>query len=255
MRKMTLAVLGMLCSATVQAAPVTPTFDTFDVLPGAEFESNSPEPSPAASSVFAGMDGDIVTIGLTAIPRFLNPPLRNDGAGIFHAKTGENSGDPDDTNPDPAERLGPTWSVGIFIDVQGQSGNTVGDYQFQLFYDFDPGEGTDLSELGVLNLSAVSGPRIDSNIDMGLDAVLAITQSLPGLGSVTAPAFGPFDPLVQGEYSFLLRSAVVADSSVAINVQAVPLPGAAAFLLTGLGSLLFFRRRSRRFARTETMPA
>ncbi|MEM9147624.1 MAG: hypothetical protein AAGC57_15665 [Pseudomonadota bacterium] len=61
------------------AAPVTPSFQRFGDLPQATFGDTGIPTDPTAIRVFDGLDGDTVTLGLSATERFATPAVETDG--------------------------------------------------------------------------------------------------------------------------------------------------------------------------------
>lgn len=85
------AVGSIICASSfAAAAPVTPVFQTFGDLAGAEFGGDGIPNDAVAISTFTAQNGDMLTLGLTATGRFANPPVGNDGAGTFTADPGAN---------------------------------------------------------------------------------------------------------------------------------------------------------------------
>lgn len=236
--------VGLLGSAL--AAPVTPTFGTFGDLSQATFGGNGIPTDPTAFDVFSLGNGQSLTLGLAATPRFNNADLGNDGAGTYSAVAGLNDGTPGST----AGLLGTTWNFSFFAGITGtptgQLEFDLGSLGLELFYDFDPGAGTDRSELGTLDLSLGSillgQPLLfegSENLAFGFLAVDAF-----GISSPQAPSF---DPFAAGEYSFALASSV-GEVAINVNVSAVPLPAPLALLLAAFAGLGIVARRKARAA-------
>lgn len=243
------ATAAILWAGTGFAAPLSPSFQIFGDLPQATFGGTQIPTNPTAISTIAGLDDDMITFGLSATQRFNNPALSNDGNGTYFAGTGSNDGTPGSN----AGLLGSTWNINFFVEIEGDDGNEIGDYGIQLLYDFDPGVDTDESALGVIE----SGDEFPGQLSQGSQNLLFpfLAVSVDPLefdlgggvivnfgGSITAPG-GSFDPTALGQYSFALRSTVL-DAGVSINVETIPLPGAAILLLTALGGLLVVRRKT-----------
>lgn len=226
---------ALLMATSASAASITPTFSTFGTLAGATFGgSGIPNTAVAITTINLG-SGIVVTLGLTATPRTPSTdPVTNDGAGTFTAQAAAGS-----------TATTSRWNVDYFAGVAGGSAARL---DFVLRYDTDPGVGTDESQLGRWDLSAsygASNPIQDSqNIGFGF-----LQANAPP--TITPPAFGTFNPLAVGEYSFELLAFDHSTGSLlgtaAINVDTVPEPGTIALFATGLfGIALGVARRRHR---------
>jgi len=244
-----LALLPMIGPA--QASSVVPTFDRFGPLPEATFGGTG-IPNDAVAVTEIVDDGNTITLGLTAHQRFANPPLSNDGAGTFTATTGANFGDPTGATM-PSSIKGATWNFAFFMKIEG--GGTFDDYQFDVLYDFDPGAGTDEADHGILDINAAilagGGTLSDFTLVQGSQNSLFGFLNDGSLPFITPPSFSPFDPNVQGEYSFALITsqdeAELGRSAIVVNV--VPEPSSLALAGCGALGLIGAAGLRRRFAR------
>lgn len=137
---------------------------------------------------------------------------------IYYVETGKYGGDGSDK--DYAK-----WNFAFYVAVQGTP--TPGTYTVKLFYDFDPGPGTDENSHGIVTVPIPTLFQNSWNLAM---------QFLNGMGPYYDPNYISlpekegtplqFNPNVNGEYTF--RLAVYKDSSdlggVSIKVNAVPEP-------------------------------
>lgn len=227
-------------AGVVQAAPITPTFDSFGDLPAATFGgAGIPNDAVAITTIVDGPN--TVTLGLTAHERFAEPPVGNNGAGTFSALAGGFPGDSSLAR----------WNFAFYIDIAG--GGTFADYAFDLLYDLDPASGTDAADHGVIDFNAVltaaaiplaSVTLVEDSQNSGFGYLSA------GVPGVTPPTFTPFDPAATGQYTFALRAFDVAGNSLgesAIQVNTVPEPISAALFGIGAAGMAVggFRRRRR----------
>ena len=246
MNAMKLLVLGLLwATGAVLAVPITPN-STLIPLPAATFGgSGIPNTSVAVTNV-----GN-VTLGLSAAARFDNPTVTNNGAGTFYALAGV-----DNHAPSPGDPYA-LWNFNYYI------GGTITDYNYKLFYDFDPGVGTDESLHGV---SSLLGAQIDVSFPTlgvvfpsqnSLNLGMNFLQTPPVPLVLQPPAFSPFNPNAVGSYTFALVAYEKTGGGggfgaevgrTAMEVTAVPEPGTYALLLAGLSAVTFVARRRRKQA-------
>lgn len=224
-------------SASAFAQAITPTFATFGALPAATFGGTGIPNNNVAITTFAGsVPLSSLTLGLSAAQRsaggITGAALTNDGAGSFTAESGSIF----PTNPSYA-----SWNVGFYAQ-----GNT-NLYAFKLLYDFNPASANAAATHGEMKLFTFAGnPGTgglhQGSVNMGFGYLGA---SVPGF--VSAPAFAPFNPNSNGEYSFaLVASNKVTGLEVArsaILVTAVPEPEGYALAVIGLAGLCFTARR------------
>ena len=239
---MTKQLLTITAAATLSTqALATPIYDTFGPLPEATF-GGSGIPNDEVAIGTQVYDGTTITAALTATQRFGNPDVPSDGAGNFTATPGSNFGDAGQSSFE-----GALWNFSFFIKVEG-GGRTLEDLQFDLYYDFDTGEDTNIASLGKWDLTTTvethlpAATKFESSQNLMFDFLE--NPSAPADTYITPPA-GSFDPNALGEYNFAIVASDpdsgFAVEIVAIDVQVVPEPTSMA--LFGLGGLLVLRRR------------
>jgi hypothetical protein len=232
-------------ASTAEAAGISINYDTFGTLAGATFGGSGIPNDAVAISTFAGIGDDVITIGLTAHERFVAPVVTTDGAGTFYAEPG--TADPDGGGPSPNGAL---WNVGFYISVA--NGN-LGDYDFDLLYEFDAGSGTDVSQFGALDINAaiVFLGGNPATLSLAQDSQNLLFAFLSSPSSFVTPPTGSFNPFAAGEYTLALRTTVVGSTAgpldiTAIEVEVVPEPATLTMLLLGgAAGLAKVRRRKR----------
>lgn len=220
-----------LCLGSVaSAAPITPSFTTFGTLAGATFGGSGISNTAVAITQI----GDGPALGLTATPRFSQPALTNNGAGVFTAQAGISPNPPSPTDPYA------TWNLGFYI-----GGINLTDFSYALLYDQDPAAGT--QEAGLRKLT--SEPFL-------VEALFQDSWNL-GMNFLEFPTLNVFDPTRNGEYSFALiaydRFAVglpeAGRSAIVVNViggtNEVPTPGTLPLMGLALLGLAAVSRRHR----------
>jgi len=215
-----------------------PLYDTFGPLPQATFGGTGiPNTEVAISSQFSN-GTSLITVAMSATQRYSNPALGNDGAGTYFAGTGSNFGG---AGQSPNE--GALWNFNYYINIDSTH-ETLSDYEITIFYDFDPAFDNGPAGLGTINVTnAIPGGTTlvedSQNLMFGF-----LATGVPFV--VTPPAFGPFDPNVQGEYNFGIQVAQAGwgVENVRMDVQVVPVPAAIWLFGSALGLLGWMRRKA-----------
>ena len=221
----------------------TPLYDYFGPLSEATFGgSGIPNDEVAVASQWE--DGNVlITVALSATPRFSNPAVTNDGAGTYYAQTGSNYG-----GAGESPNLGALWNFNYFVKVEGINGATpvITDYNVKLYYDFDTGLDTPKANLGVFDLTAYLSANSLTSETLVQDSqnLLFDWLTVPVTGIVTPPS-GSFDPNAIGEYNFGIE--VSRDGwgveNVRMDVQTVPIPAAIWLFGSGFLGLIVVSRR------------
>lgn len=140
---------------------------------------------------------------------------------IYYVETGKYGGD--GLGKDYAK-----WNFAWYVAISSTPDATANRYTVKLFYDFDPETGTDESAHGVIIAQTISSSfTYQDSWNLGMDFLNGEGQNyVPNYIMIMLPATRPFNPNVNGEYTF--RLAVYKDSSdlggVSIKVNAVPEP-------------------------------
>ncbi|MEM1346189.1 MAG: hypothetical protein AAGI34_16625, partial [Pseudomonadota bacterium] len=190
------AVLALGLSAA-QAAPISPSFQTFGDLPQATFGGSGIPTDPTAFSAFVDPGtGDTLLLGLSATQRFSNPAPTNDGAGTYFVEPAFNNGI-------TGSSLGAGWNFNFYVEVlaTGSGSGTIGDFEVELLYDLDAGVDTDESALGVIDLSLLTPT---STLEQGSQNATFAFLAGPAFPGLTPPG-ATFNPLAPGEYTFALQ--------------------------------------------------
>lgn len=233
-------------------ASATPIYTSFGSLPGANFGGTGiPNNAVAKTEVFVN-GNDQVTLALTAHGRYTNPVVTDNAAGDYFAGPGQNCGVATDPLGCPSASQGALWNFAFYIDVAG--GGKLSDYNFTLYYDFDPGANTPFAQLGSVNinnyLGAISFPGYPATATLFQDSqnLLFSQFSTPFAGIVTVPTIGSFNPNALGEYNFYLTftktNLPLFTGAVGIDMNVVPVPAAVWLFGSALGLMGFARRRS-----------
>ena len=238
---------SLVCANALIAAPI---YDTFGPLDQATFGgAGIPNEEVAVSTQI--VDGDVtITIAMSATQRYSNPVVTNDGAGTYFAQTGSNFGGAGQSTTE-----GALWNFNYYIDVEGTNGATpvIADYQFDLYYDFDPALDNALATLGKIDVTAgvlASASPAATLLEDSQNLMFDFLAGVPPLPGLVFPPAGSFDPNALGEYNFAIQ---VSNSggfnleTVAIDVQVenstpIPEPSSAVLLIATLAGLISSRK-------------
>ncbi len=233
-----LAAPGMASAFTV--------YDTFGAFPNANF-GGSGIPNGAVAAAKQIIDGsNTITIAMNATQRYSNPALGNNGAGVYYAGAGSNFGGAAESTIE-----GALWNWNYYIQVEG--GGKLTDYQFNLYYDFDPAAGTALVDLGKIDVTTTllcgipCGTDPNSVLEQDSQNLMFGFLAADSLPFLDAPA-GSFNPNVAGNYQFAIGVSTLIGGfpldSVAIEVEVVPVPAAVWLFGSALGLLGWMRRKT-----------
>jgi hypothetical protein len=222
------------------AATAAPLYDVFGPLDDATFGGTGiPNDEVAISSQFSN-GTSLITVAMSATQRFDNPALTNDGLGTYFAQAGSNT-------PTGTSTEGALWNFNFYINIDSAT-ETLADYDFTLFYDFNPAFDNGPVGLGRINLTnailASANPGATKLEDSQNLMFSFLATSVPGF--ITAPTYGAFDPNALGEYNFGISvgQAGWGVENVRMDVQVVPVPAAVWLFGSALGALGWMRRRT-----------
>ena len=241
-----------LAGVLVLSAPLanaTPIYTSFGSLPGANFGGTGiPNTAVAKTELFVNGTSQI-TLALTSHGRYSNPTVTDNGAGDYYAGPGQNCGIATDPVGCPSASQGALWNFAYYLSVNGTDPqfNSLDDFTFTLYYDFDPGVGTSFASLGRINLNAAYGNPTGTLVQDSQNLLFSgFATAVPGV--VVPPAFGPFNPNALGEYNFYIgftaNNLPAWTGTVGIDVNVVPVPAAVWLFGSGVGLLAWMRRRA-----------
>jgi len=221
-------------------------YDGFGPFPNATFGgSGIPNDAVAASKQI--IDGDTtITIAMNATERYSNPAVGDNGAGIFYATPGSNTG-----GAGESPTTGALWNWNYYIGITSDSGKVLKDYQIDIWYDFNPAGPTgccSTAGLGRINVTqALTLATSNATLLEGSENLLFSYLAAPPLPTslYLTPPGGAFNPNALGNYQFAITvgSGGFPLDSVAMEVQVIPVPAAAWLFGSALGLFGVMRRR------------
>jgi len=240
------------------ASPINPTFDRFGALAEATW-GGSGIPNDAVAITEIDIFSDItsgagqiesgesrprqigtITLGLSSHGRYDNVDEGNNGAGTFYASTGSNT-------PPSSNLPGATWNFNFYINFtpapRTLTPTGLNDFDFAIYYDFDPGKGTLETDHGVIDISGASIADSVTTVQ-GSQNLLFSYLGESGIPGITPPP-GTFDPWSAGEYTFALTAndGTGELGRSAITVNAVPTPISLSLFGLGLACLGWSKRK------------
>jgi hypothetical protein len=236
----------LLFASTAALAQIGPDASNFGPLPAATFGGSGIPNNAVAQETFGG-----VTLGLAATPRFTGT-VGNDGAGTFFALAGISQNAPSPADPHAL------WNFSFFIGNSGSADN-VGNYNYRLFYDFNPAAGNLQNTHGIISTlgqAATLADPVQNSFNLGMNFLASTGPILGAFVNAPSPS-AVFDPSVLGEYTFKLAAYTAGTGLNALNpyfaeqfstsmvVNAVPEPGEWAMMLSGLAVVGAMARRRR----------
>jgi hypothetical protein len=219
-------------------------FDTFGSFPDATWGGTG-IPNDAVAAAKTIIDGDTtIRIAMNATGRFSNPQLSNNGAAVFFATPGSNTG-----GANESLITGALWNFNYYIDIVSGSGKKLTDYQFDLWYDFNTAGPNACCTLptGRINMTNailfLGNPN--SLLEQGSQNLLFNSLAVNAAPIITAPG-GAFNPNALGNYQFALTvtNGFFPVESIAMEVQVVPVPAAVWLFGSALGLMGVMRRRA-----------
>jgi hypothetical protein len=187
MKHKSLIVAAGICAASLTSALGVTSVTTFGSMPGETFGGSGIPNDAVQQTTISGLIGpygsSIITLGLTATPRFTPGELANDGAGTFFASTSSQ------------------WNFDFVASIA--NGGDLSSYKFILFYDLDPATGNSLSSLGQWNLDAGQPQGTTSVHNSEYPGFAFLANGVAG--AVTPPTGGfTYNINAPGEYTFAL---------------------------------------------------
>ncbi|MEQ1803006.1 MAG: hypothetical protein ABL989_13840 [Gammaproteobacteria bacterium] len=224
-------------------------YDTFGSFPDASWGGTG-IPNDAVAAAKTIIDGDTtIRIAMNATGRFSNPQLSNNGAAVFFASPGQNCGIATDPVGCPSGLQGALWNFNYYIDIVSGSGKTLNDYQFDLWYDFNPAGPNACCTLPTGRINMTNAILFSANpnsvLEQGSQNLLFGFLAANAAPVITAPG-GLFNPNALGNYQFALTvtNGFFPIESVAMEVQVVPVPAAVWLFGSALGLIGVMRRRA-----------
>jgi hypothetical protein len=243
MKTKSLIIIAGICAASLTNALGT-SVTTFGPLPGETFGGSGIPNDAVQITTTSGLGPNgstVITMGLSATPRFAPGELANDGAGTFYVSTGVQ------------------WNFDFVGNIAG--GGDLSTYTFKLYYDLDPAAGTSLANLGVWNLNAGQPAGSTSVRNSEYPGFNFLANGIAG--AVTPPIGGfTFNLNAPGEYTFAMGVYDAAGAQVgdldSINVKVNSVPDATStaglMVLSALGLLAIKKHvAKRRFAAEKTV--
>ena len=222
-------------ASSVNAAPISVAADNFGTLTtfgGADATfGGSGIPNDAVNwSDFTDGQGNTLRLGIGITPRFGAPTPTNDGAGTYTVVPGLDSGG-----------VG-LWNFSFFAEIEGQL--DIQSINLEVLFDLDPTAGTDIADMGVLNISnfLLISALPSSQISEGSQNPTFGFLSAAAPGVVLPPAMSAFDPN-SGEYSFAISAEGFGSVGINAVVSSVSAPSIGAIALIGMFGLVASRRR------------